>query len=40
MLLAKRADVDIRNNQGETALKVATRRGNAEVVRLLRTHGS
>jgi uncharacterized protein len=35
MLLAKHAVVDLRNNQGETALALAATRGDAEVVRVL-----
>jgi ankyrin repeat protein len=39
LLLASKADVNVKNNKGETALRHAARNGYEDVVELLRQHG-
>ena len=40
LLLAKGADINVKNSNGETALMAASSRGNADVVKLLLDKGA
>jgi ankyrin repeat protein len=40
LLIAKGADVNVKNNQGRTPLSLAKKKGHNEIVELLRKHGA
>jgi ankyrin repeat protein len=40
LLLAKKADVNTKDSEGETALDEAEEQGNKEIIELLRQHGA
>ena len=40
LLIGRGADVNVKNNRGQTPLDLAERRGHAEIVELLHQHGA